>query len=210
MNDEIKGTPTKSRVERRKAKTRRRIIEVAVQRFKQYDFETTTMEQIAEEADIAKGTLYNYFPSKEAIISAYVQQSFEERRTERIQSLQQIPDTRSRLTLILGELMKRVQAQEDIFEIYLAYRVRQVVSLRPDKDEGVKNEFGSLAVEIIRLGQQNGEIRADLPLEMLVELFEFVFVEVAKQFYLAPDTYNVDVAIAQGVSLYMNGAGTGD
>lgn len=34
-----------------------------------YGFEETTMEQIAEEADIAKGTLYNYFPAKEAIIS---------------------------------------------------------------------------------------------------------------------------------------------
>jgi AcrR family transcriptional regulator len=197
---------SKSRVERRKEKTRRKIITVAIRLIKQYGFDATTMEQIAEEADIAKGTLYNYFPAKEAIISAHVQQAFEERHIDRVRQLQQMPDTRSRLALLLGDLMERVQVQQDIFELYLAHRVRQVVSLRPDMSEGVKSGFSSLAVEIIQLGQQSAEIRTDLPLNMLTDLFEFVFVEVAKQFYLEPDTYEVNAAIEQGVSLFMNGA----
>ena len=36
---------------------------------------TYTMDQIAEEVDISKGTLYNYFPFKESIISEYWQKS---------------------------------------------------------------------------------------------------------------------------------------
>ena len=46
-------------------------------------------------------------------------------------------------------------------------------------------------------------------LGMLVDLFEFVFVEVAKQFYLAPEAYDVEDAIAQGVSLFLRGAEAG-
>jgi hypothetical protein len=90
--------------------------------------------------------------------------------------------------------------------LYLAHRVRQVVSLRPDPSEGVKSAFGALAIEIIQLGQQGADIRTDLPLNMLVDLFEFVFVEVAKRFYLEPDVYDAGAAIEQGVSLFMQGA----
>jgi AcrR family transcriptional regulator len=194
-----------SRIERKKEKTKQKIITVAIHLFKQHGFDATTMEQIAEEADIAKGTLYNYFPAKETIISEYVQRSFKDRNPDRILQFRTMPDTRSRLTLILSELMERVQAQQDIFETFLAYRIQQVVSLRPDPDESTKSDFDSLAVEIIELGQQSAEIRTDLPLDMLVDLFEFVFVEVAKQFYMQPDTFNAHAAIEQGVDLFMNG-----
>lgn len=208
MTSEPPRISSKSRLERRKERTRRQIITVAVQLFRQHGFDETTMEQIAETADIAKGTLYNYFPAKEAILSAHIQQAFEDRHADRVQKLRQLPDTRTRLTVILGELMKRVQSQADIFEVYLAYRVRQVVSLRPDMSEGVKSAFSSLAVELIQLGQASGELRSDLPLPMLVDFFEFVFVEVAKPFYADPDTYDASTSIAEGVSLFMHGAET--
>jgi len=196
---------SKSRVERRKEKTRRKIVTIAVELFREQGFEATAMEQIADEADIAKGTLYNYFPSKEAIITAYVQQSLEEQHADRITLLGEIPDTRARLTAILSDLMERVRLQSDIFEMYLAYRVRNVVSLRPDTSEPGKRAFGSLAFELIRLGQASGEIRTDLPLNMLVDFVEFVFVEVAKQFYVEPDDFDAGTAIEQGVNLFMSG-----
>lgn len=205
MNHIGRDDGLQSRLERKKERTRRRIIETGIRLVRQYGFEAATMEQIAEEADIAKGTLYNYFPSKEAIISAYVAQAFSERHPDRISQLRQLPDTRSRLAAILENLMERVQAQQDVFEWFLAYRVRHVVSLRPDMSEEVKSGFGALAVEIIQLGQQSAEIRDDLPLDIMVDLFEFIFVEIAKQFYAAPETFDVHRAIEQGVSLFLSG-----
>ncbi len=193
------------RVERRKEATKDKIITTAIQLFRQVGFDQTTMEQIAQEADIAKGTLYNYFPVKEAILSAYIEQSFENQRLDRLAALQNLPDTRARLTLILGQIMERVQVQPEIFERYLAYRIQQVVSLRPDPGQRVKSDFDLLAAAIIELGQQSGEIRADLPLDMMVDLFEFIFVEVAKQFYRGPDTFDAQQVIKQAISLFMNG-----
>lgn len=194
-----------SRMQRKKEETRQKILTAAISLFKKQGFDLTTMEQIAEEADISKGTLYNYFSTKEAIISEFVQRSFKEQNPDRFRQLQAMPDTRSRLTLILSALMERVQAQRDIFEKYLAYRIQHVVSLRPDPGESAKNDFDLLAVGIIELGQENAEIRDDLPLDMMVDLFEFVFVEVAKQFYLRPEKFNARESIEQGVDLFMNG-----
>jgi len=47
------------------------VIAAAVELFNQHGVDNVTMEQIAEAADIARGTLYNYFPSKDALIYAY-------------------------------------------------------------------------------------------------------------------------------------------
>jgi AcrR family transcriptional regulator len=193
-------------MERKRQATQQKIQATAIALFKKQGFEQTTMEQIAEETDIAKGTLYNYFPVKEAILSGFVQQSFSDQQSDRILSLRKLPDTRARLTMILTELMKRVQSQSEIFEIYLTYRIRSVISLRlPDNTSG-RSGIDRLAVEIIELGQQSGDIRTDLPMRMLTDLFEFVFVEVAKPFYASPTTFNAEEAITQGVDLFLSGA----
>jgi TetR/AcrR family transcriptional regulator len=64
MNKE-KISPTKKRKEREKEKRREEIIEVAERLFLSQGFEDTTMDQIANEAEFSKGTLYNYFESKD-------------------------------------------------------------------------------------------------------------------------------------------------
>lgn len=53
-----KDMPAVSRVERKKEETKSRIITVAIGLFNEKGVQATTMEQIAELADIAKGTLY--------------------------------------------------------------------------------------------------------------------------------------------------------
>ena len=59
-----------TRVERKKEETREKIIRVAMKLFMDQGLESTTMEQIAAQVDIAKGTLYNYFEDREALIRA--------------------------------------------------------------------------------------------------------------------------------------------
>src|SRR5215471_8705337 len=53
-----------------KAETRQRIIEAALDLFGRDGWESTTTRQIAAAAEIATGTLFNYFESKEAIVAS--------------------------------------------------------------------------------------------------------------------------------------------
>ncbi len=198
------NAPASSRLERRKEKTRQKIISTAVTLFQQQGFDATTMEQIAEEADIAKGTLYNYFPVKEAILAGYIQAAFGKKNPDRFVNLRSLPDTRARMVAILKDLMSGVQAQGEIFEKYLTYQVQNILSLQKPASE--RSGIERLSSEIIRLGQQSGEIRADLPVSILEDQFEFVFVEVAKQFYTAPDTFQAQETIEVCVDLFMQGA----
>src|SRR6185436_5244058 len=57
-----------SRRERKKEETRERIFKAACKLFRNKGFEATTIDEIAEKADVAKGTFFNYFPRKEAVL----------------------------------------------------------------------------------------------------------------------------------------------
>ncbi|NQY23068.1 MAG: TetR/AcrR family transcriptional regulator [Campylobacteraceae bacterium] len=52
------------------------IINAALQSFLKYGFNKTTMDQIANETNIAKGTLYLYFKSKDVLISSITELHF--------------------------------------------------------------------------------------------------------------------------------------
>ncbi|GAA0407581.1 hypothetical protein Acor_69240 [Acrocarpospora corrugata] len=54
--------------ERKKARTRRTIQEQALRLFAEQGYDATTIEQIAEAAEISPSTIFRYFPTKEDIV----------------------------------------------------------------------------------------------------------------------------------------------
>jgi AcrR family transcriptional regulator len=65
-----------------KAATGQRILETAAKLFVSTGWEQTTTREIAVEAGIATGTLFNYFPCKEAIAAALIAQALEKAEEE--------------------------------------------------------------------------------------------------------------------------------
>src|SRR5215471_8716970 len=61
-----------SRRERKKEAARAQIIANAVELFSTHGIDAVTVDQIAEAADVGKGTVYNYFQAKEDIVVAFI------------------------------------------------------------------------------------------------------------------------------------------
>ena len=55
--------------------TGRRILDAALELFRQEGFDTTTMRDIARKAEVATGAAYYYYPSKDAIVMDFYQRS---------------------------------------------------------------------------------------------------------------------------------------
>lgn len=196
---------TSGRMDRKREETRQKVIGAALALIGAHGYDAVTMEQIAEKADIAKGTLYNYYPVKEAIIADHIDRLSVERNAERIERLRQLPDTRSRITVSLREILEAVRGQVELFEKYFTYRVQRMITL--DRRAARVSGLHTLERAIIEMGQSAGDIRTDIDPNLLEALFEFSFIVAAQAYYQNPGDFDLETTITQCADLFIHGAG---
>ena len=103
--------PAVSRVglrERKKQKTRQTIVEVATRLFADKGYAETTLAQVAEEAEVALSTIFNYFPGKPDIVFAAFDAVIESAR-ERIVGRPGEEDARSAILGWITEVLPDVE-----------------------------------------------------------------------------------------------------
>jgi AcrR family transcriptional regulator len=86
-NEVPRATLAPNRRDRRTARTRQAIIDASRELIEEQGFAHTTVDQIAERADIAPRTFFRYFASKEAVLFA----QFEEHRRLMLQEMADRP-----------------------------------------------------------------------------------------------------------------------
>ena len=65
-----------SRRERERIQRRNEMISAARSIFARIGYAQTTLEEVAELAEFGKGTIYNYFPNKEALFASVLEETF--------------------------------------------------------------------------------------------------------------------------------------
>jgi AcrR family transcriptional regulator len=73
MSTRSQGRRVLPRVERRRAEARERIVGTAARQFAAAGPDAVRMDQVAQAADVARGTLYSHFPTKDELLRAIVE-----------------------------------------------------------------------------------------------------------------------------------------
>jgi len=144
-----------SRRERKKRETRQRLMEAALRLFQEQGYDRTTVGQIAEEADVAKGTFFNYFETKEAILPALV--------AWRLQELQEalLPERGAPASPVARiKLALRLVAADPLSDPVLMRRLFAAGGYH--KAVNPVHALADLLAGQVRQAQVVGEIRADL------------------------------------------------
>jgi AcrR family transcriptional regulator len=97
---------------------RRTILDAARAVFARHGYATTTMDLIAVEADVAKGTLYLYYPSKAAIYTAAVVSGLEELTRETVRASSVREPLRAVLRAFFETRRTFFEKHLDFFRIY--------------------------------------------------------------------------------------------
>jgi AcrR family transcriptional regulator len=191
------------RRERKKDETKRKIIDVALELFHRQGFAATTMEQIADTADVAKGTLYNHFATKEAIVGEYMRRTVRENEPDAVKFFQELPDTRSRLYVFMEKIAEWTELNKEIVGIYVSYRMQNL--FRP-QDERERSGFESLLAKIIGHGQASGELRKNISQEKLVKYFEVLHAMTLRNWLVEPEEFPLQQNLIEAVDLFLTGA----
>jgi AcrR family transcriptional regulator len=82
--------------------TGRRILDSALELFREKGFDATTMRDIAQKAQVATGAAYYYYPSKDAIVADFYQRSCEEMQPRIEAALEHAKGLENRLRELIG------------------------------------------------------------------------------------------------------------
>ena len=146
--------PEGGRIERRKARTRAALLVAARELFAARGVEHTTIAQIAEHADVAIGSFYNYFRSKEELLDALVESEF----TKQLDLLQlrqsEVKDPAEKISIAHRHLV--LAAQRDPVWAWLLVRLEVPYRL-------AWSILGSSAMSDLRAGIDAGRLHVADP-----------------------------------------------
>jgi len=160
---------TISRRERKKKETRRRLLDAAMELFREQGYSATTVEDITEHADVAKGTFFNYFPSKEALLSELSVWGVEKLR-EAIDVSNGGPKSAVARIKLLMRLEEQVREGERLPRGAFAARL-----FHPPTPENARRRLSGILTELVSEAQAQGEIRADLDTGQVSNLLHMTF-----------------------------------
>jgi AcrR family transcriptional regulator len=187
------------RRERKRQQTTDRLAETAWNLFEHQGYEQVTMEAIAAEADVAKGTLYKHFPAKEALLLHQFHRQLQARQTEILERLELIPHTRDRLRALFTIIADWLEPRRHYLPHYLRFRMSSAGS---DHRSGTDRLFHWL----ITTGMESGELHSELSPETTVHALTFLYLGALMRWLHTPDLRLMD-QFEQMLSLFLDGVG---
>jgi AcrR family transcriptional regulator len=194
--------------EKKGAQTRRLILQAAITRFGRDGFRATSVADIAREASVGGTVAYAYFPNKEALFRAAVDEDAAGVIQEGLATVLGEPDVRRWHDTLIFTLVDAVEHHP------LARRL--LAGLEPEVTVRVLeipalNELRKACTEMLRNGQAEGTVRVDIdPAAVgngVIALLLAVLMSVTQIGTEAAVTYSQDVAAVFDAALTPPGTG---
>lgn len=167
-----------SRQQEKREWQRRFILERAVHEFAQHGYQGTTMEKIAEAAEVSKGTLYNYFSNKRDLFLNIIQwgsgragEIVEEALRDESKSIEE------RMKIFVDHFMKFFDTGRDIHRILTSEGNRLALGGKDKLAYALQPSYAKiidLLADFISRGQREGAFRQSDPKRAATVVFNII------------------------------------
>lgn len=179
----------------------------AARLFESHGYESVTMEQIAAEADVAKRTLYNHFPTKEAVLAHWLDAELG-KDLERLQSdVAKRTTFVSRLSCLLNASAAWCEKNPVYLMAYLRHRFLSIGATDADNSRARGSDIALAWQQLIAEGQRTGELSKDFPADQLATWFHHLYLGALLRWLIVPDL-SLQKEFTAITRLFVEGAGT--
>lgn len=158
------------------------ILDAARRVFAHSGFNQVTVDEIAEEAGVAKGTVYLYFPSKQELFREALRKGLMELHEQALLEIAAAGTNAGRLQAFIGARLRYFKENGDFFRIY--YTEFANLKVRSSKSQpefqDLYDEQVALLQSLIESGIRAGELRPMDPRKSAHLVYEYVRAAVAK------------------------------
>lgn len=151
----------------RRAKTRQKLINAARRLFEKHGFDDVSVDQIVKAANVAKGTFYQYYQSKVDVLADMTRGDGAERRRQTLEAVANGMPAIPVLAQSIDALCQWFEEHEKIAEALIHYSFRVNVE---EADSDAHHYNRTFIVALIKLAQEQGSMRTDVPAEELAKV----------------------------------------
>jgi AcrR family transcriptional regulator len=150
------------------------LLNAALRVFGAKGFEQATMDAIAEEANVAKGTIYLYYPSKQAIYDAAFKESLSELQRLTDARIERATGAKDAVAGFVDVRVRYFQNHPDYYRIYVSEMGRQLSDHGPKRNPckpAMEAQTRSLQ-QVFERAVTSGEVRAIDPANAALAVFD--------------------------------------
>jgi AcrR family transcriptional regulator len=163
--------------ERNRQRVSQRILGAAFELFRTTGYDQTTMDAIAALAEVSRGTLFNYFPTKSALLIPFFKELYFQRvRPEILPYLNSQPTTLQTLHFLFISIYEHIFQFPNMDHALQALQQEMFYPHPDDADINAGTGFLDNIQAILEYGRHRGEVRIDIPLEKLTRYVGVLYV----------------------------------
>ncbi|HHJ52667.1 MAG TPA: TetR/AcrR family transcriptional regulator [Caldithrix abyssi] len=159
------------RKERERQARIRLILQAATRVFAKHGYHGTSMDLIAEEAELGKATIYYYYKSKEELLHGILTGGIQEFFNQLENSLPEVDDPVEKIRLVIRHSVRFFETHPDYFKLYM------YLNVHPGMRERVYNSLNPVLLNKIKFlrdlfqeARESGKIR-NIPPDYLLSIF---------------------------------------
>jgi len=143
-----------------------RILDAAVRVFARNGFFNSKVSEIAKEANVADGTIYLYFKSKDDILISLFEEKMSQIILQMTENLRGVSDPREKLRICIRTHLEIMKENHDL-AVVITVELRQSAKFMKEYDNRPFSRYLKILSDILQEGKQSRVFRADLTPGML-------------------------------------------
>ncbi len=181
-----------------------RILDAAIAVIAEKGFHNSRVSDIADRANVADGTIYLYFKSKEQILMTALDNAFEAFLSQAKEEMSGFDDAAAKLRA-LARLHLRELNQNRNLAVVLQTELRQSAKFLAEFSQRELKGYFNLIRDVIREGQQRGRIRDDISDKIAAACLFGAMDELVTAWVLSSREYDLAAAADPVVDLLLRG-----